>query len=434
MTVDKATNWQMRFWAVFGGQTLSLVGSALTQFVLLWWIADTTGSVSALATAGMAAMLPQALLGPLGGALADRHSRRMLMIVADLVSAACMLVLIWLFVSGRITLWHAYIMMAVRSAMQALQAPAASASVSMLVPSSFLTRAAGLNQAMQSMTLIVAAPLGAFAISVMPIGWALGIDVATALLGIVPLLVWSIPQPRRGGDSAGAEKTTLWRDLRDGVHLVWSEPGLRRLYCLIGVVVMIIMPAFTLVPLLVKQHFHGGATQVGLMEGLSGAGMLFGGVLVAAMVPRRHVQWILFGFAASCLSISLTALVPTRLFGVGVAWWVIGGITYVFGSAPLTALLQSMVPHHLQGRVLALLNSVMGLAAPVGLAFTGPLGEAFGIRGLFAGMGILGALACLAGFASPALLRLAAERAIIKDTPHGEQAVPHRHTGPHESQ
>jgi len=413
VTVDTSAKWQPRFWAVFGGQTLSLVGSALTQFVLLWWIADTTGSVSALATAGMAAMLPQALLGPLGGALADRYSRRMLMIVADLVSATCMLVLIWLFVSGQIALWHAYGMMAVRSAMQALQAPAASASVSMLVPSSFLTRAAGLNQAMQSMTLIVAAPLGAFAISVMPIGWALGIDVATALLGIVPLLIWAIPQPRRA-DIQGAGKTTLWRDLRDGVHLVWSEPGLRRLYCLIGLVVMIIMPAFTVVPLLVKQHFHGGATQVGLMEGLSGAGMLFGGVLVAAMVPVRHIQWILLGFAASCLSIALTALAPTKLFGIGVAWWVIGGITYVFGSAPLTALLQSIVPHHLQGPVLALLNSVMGLAAPVGLAFTGPLGEALGIRALFVGMGVLGALACLAGFMSASLLHLSADKSIGK--------------------
>lgn len=58
--------WQLRFWSVFGGQALSLIGSPLTQFVLLWWITDTTGSVSALAVAvaGLAALLPQALLSP----------------------------------------------------------------------------------------------------------------------------------------------------------------------------------------------------------------------------------------------------------------------------------------------------------------------------------------------------------------------------------
>lgn len=417
MTVDAGSPWQLRFWTVFGGQTLSLIGSALTQFVLLWWIADTTGSVSALATAGMAAMLPQALLGPLGGTLADRYSRRTLMIVADLVSSACMLVLIWLFLSGRIVLWHAYAMMAARSAMQAMQAPAASASVTMLVPSSFLPRAAGLNQAMQSTTLIVAAPLGAFAISVLPIGWALGIDVLTALLGVVPLAFWLIPQPSRSADGA-AGHGSLWSDLREGVRLVWSNPGLRRLYGLIGLVVLIIMPSFTLVPLLVKQHFHGGAAQVGLMEGLSGAGMLLGGILVAAMAPRRHIHWILFGLAASCLSLALTALAPARLFAIAVTWWVIGGITYVFGSAPLTTLLQTIVPPQLQGRALALLNSVMGLAAPVGLSLSGPLGEAIGIRALFVSIGVAGALACLAGFASSPLLRLsAAEKKVAVGQP-----------------
>ena len=162
--------WRLRFWSVFSGQALSLVGSALTQFVLLWWITDTTGSVSALAAAGMAAMLPQALLSPLGGILADLCSRRLLMIAADAISALCMLVLIALFASGKTELWHAYAMMAVRSAMQAFQTPVAMASVTMLVPGSFLIRASGMNQSLQSLTLVVSAPLGALAVSVMPIG------------------------------------------------------------------------------------------------------------------------------------------------------------------------------------------------------------------------------------------------------------------------
>src|SRR6476620_1095508 len=109
--------WRLRFWTIWTGQALSLVGSALTQFVLIWWITQTTGSTSALAIAGVMALLPQALLGPLGGTLADRFSRRVLMIVADTVSALCMLVLIWLFQSGQIQLWHLYAMMFIRSSM-----------------------------------------------------------------------------------------------------------------------------------------------------------------------------------------------------------------------------------------------------------------------------------------------------------------------------
>jgi len=311
--------WQLRFWTVFSGQALSLVGSALTQFVLLWWITDTTGSVSALATAGMAALLPQALLAPLGGTLADRYSRRMLMIIADAVSAMCMLVLIALFLTGRIELWHAYAMMAVRSVMQAFQGPAASASVVMLVPGSFIIRAAGLNQSLQSLTVVAAAPLGALAIGVMPIGWALAIDVVTAVLGIVPLLFFRIPQDF----ASGGQKKGLWSEFREGVDQVWHTPGLRHIYILLGVVVLAVVPTFTLVPLLVKEHFGGSVSQVALLEGLSGVGMLTGGLLVAVMAPRRPVYWILLGFAASCASMALTALVPGNLFGVAVAWWVI---------------------------------------------------------------------------------------------------------------
>lgn len=237
--------WRLRFWAIFSGQSLSLVGSALTQFILLWWITDTTGSIATLAIAGTAALLPQALINPLGGTFADRYSRRILMIVADTISGLCMLVLIALFLTERIELWHVFTMMFIRSTMHAFQMPAASASVAMLVPSSFLSRAAGLNQTMQGMTLVSAAPLGALAMSVMPLGWALSIDVFTALLGCLPLLIYRIPQiltHSRAGLSG------IWGEFKEGFNLVWSHPGLRRLYAMIGIMMLITSPAFTLAP------------------------------------------------------------------------------------------------------------------------------------------------------------------------------------------
>ncbi|MBZ6383962.1 MFS transporter [Sphingomonas sanguinis] len=113
--MDPGPGWQWRFWSIFAGQSLSLIGSAMTQFVLIWWITDTTGDLGALATAGLVALLPQALLGPVGGTLADRYSSRMLMIVSDLAAALCIMVLIALFLSGGIALWHIYLAMFVRS-------------------------------------------------------------------------------------------------------------------------------------------------------------------------------------------------------------------------------------------------------------------------------------------------------------------------------
>ncbi len=399
---DPGPRWAIRYWAIFTGQAVSLVGSALAQFVLIWWITDTTGDVGALATAGMAALLPYALLSPLGGTFADRYDRRLLMIGADALSALCIVALVILFNTDRIELWHIYVSMAVRSALQAFQAPAASASAAMLVPPDFLPRAAGLNQTLNGIVTIAAAPLGALAISLLPLGYAIGIDIVTALLGILPLLVFRIPQIRAPRNPGSA----LWSEFREGVALVWNDAGLRRLYLLLGAVVLAIMPSFTLVPLLVKAHFGGGAPQVALMEGIAGVGMIAGGIIITAVAPRRRMPWVLWGFAAACLTLAFTALAPSDMFILAVVWWTISGITFILGNAPLTALLQTTIPNQLQGRALALLGMVMGLAAPVGLALASPIGEAVGIRWLFVGMGVLGTLVSLAGLWSKALRRM----------------------------
>lgn len=405
--------WKARFWTIFSGQALSLGGSSLTQFVLMWWIADTTGSVAALSMAGLAALLPHALFSPIGGVLADRYSRRGLMIVADTVSALCMAILMTLFLTGRVELWHVYSMMAVRGAMQAVQEPAAVASVGMLVPRSFLPRVGGLEHSLHSFTEVVAAPLGALTMSVLPLGWALGIDVITALLGIVPLLVFRIPQHRIPAD----DRTGIWGEFRDGVHLVWRSPGLKHLFLLLAVGLLAVMPSIMLIPLLVKEHFGGGAREVALMEGLSGLGMMIGAMMVAALAPRRQVSWILWGMTLSCASLALTGLVPSGLFGLAVVWWVLSGVTYSLSAAPCMGLLQLVVPNHLLGRVQSLLNTMLSLAAPVGLTITTLVSEYTGVRMLFVSAGMLAAIVTALGFLSPALRRLDDDAFVMHATP-----------------
>lgn len=405
---DPGPRWRGRFWSIFCGQAFSLIGSALTQFVLLWWITDTTGSVSALAMAGVFALLPQALLGPIGGAFADRYSRRCLMIAADAISALCMMVLIGLFLTERVELWHIYAMMFIRGAMQAFQQPAAAASTAMLVPRSFIPRAAGLSQMLAGVMLVAAAPLGALAMGSMPIGYALAIDPVTALLGIVPLLVFRIPQER----VAAGRRPGIWNELREGAGTVWHNPGLRRLYGLMAVVTLVVMPSFTLVPLLVKKHFGGGAPEVALMEGLAGVGMAAGGVIAAALAPKRKMVWVLWGFALSCFALALTAVAPSGMVWLAAFWWALSGVFYILGDAPMMALLQTIVPNHLQGRVLSLLNTLAGLAAPIGLALATPLGEAIGIRWFFVLTGALGGVIGLLGFLSPHMLEVENRRVV----------------------
>ena len=392
-------NWRARFWTIWLGQAFSLIGSALTQFVLVWWITQTTNSATALATAGIAGLLPQALLSPLGGTLADRYSRRIIMIVTDTITALCMVVLVILFSSKSIQLWHIYTLMFVRSSMQAFQSPAASASTAMLVPKDWLPRVAGMNQSLQGIMTIAAAPLGALALAWMPLERALLIDVATALLGVVPLLFYAVPQIRNANPNS-----SMWTDFREGLRFVRGNPGLVKLYGMLALVILTIFPTFSLLPLLVKTHFQGGINQVALLEGLSGIGMIVGGVLISVWPPRNKILVLLISFAVSCGTVALTALAPGNLLWLAVVWWVLSGVTFSTGNAPMMAIMQTVVPNQMQGRTTSLMNTIMGFAGPIGLAITGPLGESCGVRSVFIWGGAVSAVICLLGLFSRDLM------------------------------
>ena len=391
--------WAPRFWTIFIGQAMSMLGSALTQFVLIWWITDKTGSVAELGVAGMAALLPQALLGPLGGVFADRHNRQLIMVLSDMVSMSCMVVLIMLFTLGRIEIWHVYVMMFIRSAMQAFQQPAVTASIAMLVPREFLSRAAGMNETVAGLITIGAAPLGALVMSLMPIGWALYVDVITAVLAVAPLLFIVIPQimPNR------LQRRSIWQEFRAGIDIVWQNRAVRHLYALITIAVLVIMPMPVLLPLLVKEYFYGGPSKLAIMESLLGIGMIIGGIVITVVPPRRQIPWILSGFSLSCLFIALVACTPADLFWVATGFWTISAVFNSIGNATFMGYLQGTIPNELQGRAISLMTTLMGIASPVGLALATPLGEAIGVRLLFVVLGLTGAGILLAGFLSRSL-------------------------------
>jgi DHA3 family macrolide efflux protein-like MFS transporter len=401
-TAPQDCSWRLRFWSIWTGQALSLIGSALTQFVLLWWVTQTTASTSALAIAGIVALLPQALLGPIAGAVADRISRRLILLTTDTVSALCMLLLIWLFQQGLVQLWQVYGLMAVRSAMQAFQQPAAAASTAMLVPGDWLGRVAGMNQALAGILSIAAPALGALALAFLPLYGALSIDVITALLAVALLLPFSIPQPER----APAQQTSLWGDFVAGVRLVAGHRGLRLLYGMIILMVMLIMPVFSLMPIFITTHFGGDVNQVALMQAIGGVGFIGGGILAFVVKVQPKIVVLLCGYTLACGLIAAMALTPGTIFWLSAVCWALGAAFFSGANAMLMAILYAQVPNQFQGRAFALLSTLMGLAAPLGLGLVAWLGALVSVRDVFIVGGAAAAIVCLLGFAAPSLLKI----------------------------
>ena len=251
--------WAARFFVIWTGQAFSLLGSALVQFALVWWLTAKTGSATILATSTLVALLPQILLGPFAGALVDRWNRRLIMIVADSGIAAATGVLIILFATGVVQVWHIYIILLLRSLGGAFHSPAMSASTSLMVPDKHLARIGGMNQTLQGLMSIFAPPLGALLISILPTQSVLAIDILTAALAVGPLLFIQIPVPPRQEAQAKAqmERTSYWHDLREGLAYVGKWPGLLGILLLAMMLNFLLVPSSSLLPLLVGTNSTG---------------------------------------------------------------------------------------------------------------------------------------------------------------------------------
>jgi DHA3 family macrolide efflux protein-like MFS transporter len=375
--------WAVKFFTIWTGQVFSLVGSALVQFALVWWLTRQTASATILATSSLVALLPQIVLGPFIGALVDRWSRRLIMIVADASIAAATGVLIFLFATGLIQIWHIYVILFIRSLGGAFHSPAMTASTSLMVPHKHLTRISGLNQLLQGFLSIFAPPLGALLISFMPTQGVLSIDIGTAALAILPLLFVSIPQPPRqlAQVNGTVRQTSYLHDLREGFTYVMKWPGLLGLTLLAMLLNFLLSPSSSLLPLLVLKEFNGGAAQLGWVESAFGVGVILGGLVLSTWGGfKRRILTSFMGVIGIGLGIILTGMTPGNMFWLLLLALFITGVMQVFANGPLGAIFQSTIEPDFQGRVFSLINAGATGMMPLSLLIAGPVADWLGVR------------------------------------------------------
>ncbi len=371
----RADRWRVRFFTIWAGQALSLFGSQLVQFALVWWLTEKTGSGVVLTMATLAAVLPQVVLGPFVGTLVDRLDRRLTMIIADGAMAAATLALALLFALGVTRVEHVYVVLFVRSIGGGFHWPAMRASSTLMVPETQLSRIAGLNQALFGAMSIVAPAAGAALLVLTPLQIILAMDVATALLAIVPLVVLqipSVPAARRGVHSFG-------RDLAEGFRFVVSWRGLLAVAAIAALLNFLMAPAVSLLPLLIAKRFHGTVTHFAAANMAFGVGVVAGGLLLAVWKGfRRRMVTSLAGIVCLGMTTMAVGLTPPSLFAVAVAAMGLTGVMQSMANGPLGAALQASVPPALQGRVFTLVSAAAAAMMPLGLAIAGPLSDLVG--------------------------------------------------------
>ena len=392
------------FLLVFSGQVVSLFGSELVQFALIWWLTQASGNATTLAMAALVGLLPPVVLGPLAGALVDRSSRRLVMVVADAATAAAALVLALLFASGRVEVWHVFVMLFVRALGSTFHWPAMQASTTLMVPQRHLARVAGVGQALKGVANIAMPPLAALLLGSLPLAWILAIDVATAAIAIAPLAFVSIPRPARA-DAAGA--LSLWADLRSGVRFVWQWRGLSALIGLVAALHFWAAPAFALTPIVVTRAFSRGVEGLAWTQSAMGVGFLVGGLLLGTWGGfERRILTMLLGIATLGVSLTSISALPRSAFGGLVAAVFVCGVAAPLAVGSFQAIQQAVVPAQMQGRVLALARSGMDAMSPLGMVVAGPVADTLGIGRWYLLTGAAMVLMAGATLLVPAVMRL----------------------------
>jgi DHA3 family macrolide efflux protein-like MFS transporter len=419
--------WALKFFTIWSGQALSLVGSALVQFALIWWLTKETGSATVLATSTLIAILPQIILGPFAGTLIDRWNRKTVMIVADGLIALATLVLIFLFATGRESLWAIFMILLIRSAGGAFHGPAFSASAALMVPKQHLARVAGMDQTLNGVVNIVAPPLGALLISILPTQAVLGIDVLTAAIAIALLAVVKIPQSARitAQANGSASRTSFWQDLVEGWRYVISWPGLLAVCLLAMLINFLLTPASSLIPLMVIKEYHGSVTQLGLLDSIFGIGVIIGGVVLSAWGGfKKRILTCLLGIIGIGLGIFIFGILPAQFFYLALAGVFLLGFMQVFANGPLTAILQANVDPNMQGRVISFLRTGAIAMSPLSLLVAGPVADAFGVRTWYLVGGSLCVIVTLIALLIPAITNIESNNQGKIPTYHDASQIP----------
>lgn len=357
------------FTVIWFGQLISMLGSGMTSFALGVWVYQQTGSVTQFALIALFATLPGIVLSPIAGVLADRWDRRWMMIISDSGSGLSTLALVVLLLSGKLELWHIYLVTTISSSFNSFQWPAYAASVALLVPKQHLGRANGMDQVMRAVGQLLAPALaGALLLSIGLYGVIL-FDVLSFSFAVITLLLSRIPRPT---EPAAPQTRSVQQDLRAGWSYLVARPGLLTLLLLFGVSnIMIGIVSVLVTPLVLAI---ASARTLGLVLSLGGSGMLFGSILMSVWGgPRRRIYGMYCCMMLEGLAIAIGGLRPSIPLFTSAAFCFFFALPIDISCCQ--AIIQSKVPPTMQGRVFAVQGMISRSSLPLAYLLAGPLAE-----------------------------------------------------------
>ncbi|MGI6557857.1 MAG: MFS transporter [Limnochordia bacterium] len=368
-------------------QNISLFGSSVVVFAIIWHITLATSSGVWLSLSTVCAILPEVVISLWGGVWADRYNRKHLIMAADAFIALATLGLALAFWSGLQRIEVLLAASAVRSIGSGIQTPAVNAIFPQLVPQEGLTRVQGINQTASSVLMLLSPAVGGLILSV-DITWAFMLDVVTATLAILVLSFIKVEKVQRNDAPA-----PVLAELKQGISYTFSHPLLRGIIICYACYFFLITPAAVLTPLLVKRSFGGEIWRLTANEMFWTAGTIVGGLFVSLRGEFRDkirtIALCLVAFGATFGLLGMARNFAMYLLTMGTA----GFFMPVMATAA-TVLIQEVAQLTMLGRVFSIVQIISASAMPVAILFFGPLADVVSVEAILI---VSGALLVLLG-------------------------------------
>jgi MFS family permease len=372
----------------FIGQSISLIGTWMTQVAAAWLVYRLTRSVAMLGFVGFSGQIATFLLAPVAGVLTDRADRHKILIATQVFSMLQSFALAFLALAGVITVWQIILLSVAQGVISAFDLPARQSLVVDLVPrKEDLSNAIGLNASVFNGARLIGPPVAGFVIALGGEGACFLVDGISYIAVIVMLLAMrDLPKRQR------AKHVRVLEGFAQGLRYVRGFAPIRILLLSIAFTSVIAMPYGVLMPAFAKEILHGDANLYGLLMGATGLGAFSGSIYLASRRSARGLLTVAARASAffGCGLIGLSA-VRSPWIGLLVLFFI--GFGMIVQMAATNTVLQTLVDDDKRGRVMSLFTTASMGMYPWGALMIGGLAQRIGVPGTLCLSGLL----CVAG-------------------------------------
>ncbi len=398
-------------------QSLSALGSAMTNFALVIWSYQQQGSALTTSLLAICSYAPYVLLSIFAGALSDRWNKKATMLLSDSFAALCTVSVLVLMTTGKLQIWHLYLINTLNGLMNTVQQPASDVSISLLAPQKHYQKVSGMRSLSNSLVTVLTPMFAAALLSFGSIRFVILFDLITFSIAFLSLLCFvQIPQVTEG---PGLEKETVLQSAKSGLRYLKDNRGILDLILFLAVINFTASIFNAALPAMVLSRAGGGELALGMINTVTGIATMAGSILVSILPPPKSRVRVI----CNCLLFSMSTENFILAFGRSTPVWCFGSILgWIFipvMSANMDVLFRTKIPIEMQGRVYSARNTLQFFTIPLGYLCGGILvdrvfepfmagqtagslwtplfgtGKGSGAAMLFFVIGFLGALSCL---------------------------------------